>query len=252
MNFNEFDRKMRIYEQFHDFKFVPDTYLVVRLDGRNFHRFTEIHKFAHPFDLLFSGYMRSTVKYLMKDTGFKFVYGYTQSDEISLLFDLHENSFDRKERKLNSILAGSASAAFTKSSMEAAVFDCRIIQLPDKERVIDYFNWRMADSVRNALSTYCYWTARHKGFSEKESSQLFAWKNNEYKNEFLFKNGINFNDVPAWQKRGVGFTYKKTLRKGVNPKTGQEMPPSEKNVLTEIDELPKKSLEYTEFLKGII
>ena len=27
------------------------------------------------------------------------------------------------------------------------------------------------------------------------------------KNELLFQRGINFNDLPSWQKRGVGFYW---------------------------------------------
>jgi tRNA(His) guanylyltransferase len=53
--------------------------------------------------------MIETVKHLM-NCGVRIVYGYTQSDEISLLLHPNETSFNRKERKLNSILPGEASA----------------------------------------------------------------------------------------------------------------------------------------------
>ena len=46
--------------------------------------------------------------------GFNVVYGYTESDEISLLFPVTK-SFNRKLRKLNSILSGEASAKFSLS-----------------------------------------------------------------------------------------------------------------------------------------
>lgn len=45
--------------------------------------------------------------------GFNVIYGYTESDEISLLFHPQENSFSRKFRKFNSVLAGEASAKFS-------------------------------------------------------------------------------------------------------------------------------------------
>ena len=35
--------------------------------------------------------------------GFNIIYGYTESDEISLLFHPNENTFNRKQRKLNSV-----------------------------------------------------------------------------------------------------------------------------------------------------
>jgi tRNA(His) 5'-end guanylyltransferase len=58
--------------------------------------------------------------------GFRVIYGYTQSDEISLLFHPEENSFGRKTRKLNSILAGEASAKFSLQLGDHGSFDCRI------------------------------------------------------------------------------------------------------------------------------
>ena len=43
------------------------------------------------------------------------------------------------------------------------------------------------------------------------------------KNEYLFQHGINFNELPAWQKRGSG-VYWQTLEKiGFNPRTGENV-----------------------------
>ena len=42
------------------------------------------------------------------------------------------------------------------------------------------------------------------------------------KNEVLFRHGINFNDVPNWQKRGTGFRWESYEKPGVNPKTGEQ------------------------------
>ena len=58
--------------------------------------------------------------------GFNMLYGFTESDEISLLFSPDENSFGRKLRKLISILAGEASAKFSLRLGDMACFDCRI------------------------------------------------------------------------------------------------------------------------------
>ena len=44
--------------------------------------------------------MVDTVKALM-NYGFRVIYGYTESDEISLLFHPEENTFARKVRKYN-------------------------------------------------------------------------------------------------------------------------------------------------------
>ena len=112
MNFDELDKKMRIYEQSLDQVILPETYMVARLAGRSFTKLTkETCNFEVPFDIQFRDMMVQTVKALM-ECGFRVIYGYTQSDEISLLLAPEENAFGRKVRKYNSTLAGEASAVF--------------------------------------------------------------------------------------------------------------------------------------------
>lgn len=133
------DKKMRAFELNMDQKVLPELYMVARLDGRGFTRLTkELLSLDKPFDVRFRDAMIQTVKHLM-NSGFKIDYAYTESDEISLLFNKEENGFDRKTRKLVSILAGEASAMFTQAMGVLGVFDCRIIPLPNENLVVDYF-----------------------------------------------------------------------------------------------------------------
>ena len=156
MKFDDFDKEMRIYEESLDQYILPDMYIAARLDGRSFTRLTkEICEFEAPFDVKFRDLMVETVKSLM-NVGFRIVYGYTESDEISVLFHHDDNTFGRKVRKINTTLAGEASAAFSLALGQAATFDCRVIPLPNKSRVADYFVWRQEDSHRNSLNAHCY------------------------------------------------------------------------------------------------
>lgn len=157
MKFNELDKKMRAFELSMDQVVTPDVYIIARLDGRGFTRLTkETLKLDRPFDLRFRDAMIETARHLM-NCGFNMSYGYTESDEISLLLQKDEGSFGRKTRKLISILAGEASASFSMAMGSKGVFDCRIAPLPNENRVIDYFRWRAEDANRNALNAYCYW-----------------------------------------------------------------------------------------------
>ena len=109
MNFDKLDKEMRIYEQSLYQCVLPGMHLAARLDGRNITRLTkEICKFEAPFDVKFRDIMAETVKPLM-DCGFNVVYGYTESDEISLLFNDSEKTFGRKVHKYDSILSGQRS-----------------------------------------------------------------------------------------------------------------------------------------------
>ncbi|MCR6638561.1 MAG: tRNA(His) guanylyltransferase Thg1 family protein [Sporocytophaga sp.] len=164
MKFDELDSKMRVYETAHDVCVLPGIYMVARIDGRGFTKLTkEVHPFEAPFDVRFRDYMIETVKHLM-NCGFKVIYGYTESDEISLLFDLNESLFSRKHRKYNSVLAGEASAKFSLLLGGLAAFDCRICELPNKHLVVDYFRWRNEDAYRNSLNAHCYWALRKDNF----------------------------------------------------------------------------------------
>ena len=220
--------------------------MVARIDGRGFTRLTkQVRQFKAPFDETFRDYMIETVKHLM-DCGFKIKYGYTESDEISLLFDLNDNGFGRKERKLNSVLAGEASAKFSLLLGDLAAFDCRISQLPSEKLVVDYFRWRNEDSCRNALNAHCYWLLREQGQSPAKATTYLSGKSVAEKNEFLFQNGVNFNDIPNWQKRGTGLYWEKYEKPAVNQKTGKQVTAIRSRIKVDMD-LPMRD-EYDAFI----
>ena len=246
MKFEDLDKKMRVYEQSLDQVMLPEIYLVARLDGRGFTRLTkEVCKFEAPFDERFRNLMENTVKALM-DCGFNIVYGYTQSDEISLLFHPEENSFGRKVRKYNSVLAGVASASFSLQLGQQAVFDCRVVPLPTVERVQDYFLWRQEDAHRNALNSHCYWMLRKEGASVRAATGQLKGQTVAYKNELLFQHGINFNELPAWQKRGIGLYWKQVEREGYNPIKKEKVVTLRRELTTDYD-LPFGE-EYAKFI----
>ncbi len=139
MKFDDFDKRMRVYEQSIDQYIVPGMYIAARLDGRSFTKLTrEICKFEAPFDSRFRDLMVDTTKHIM-NCGFKVLYGYTESDEISLLFSPDNSAFANKVRKINTILAGEASGYFSLALGKAVCFDCRVVPLPNIELVKDYF-----------------------------------------------------------------------------------------------------------------
>lgn len=221
MVFDELDKQMRVYEQSLDQIILPEIYMVARLDGRGFTRLTkEICNFEAPFDAKFRDLMTHTVEKLM-DCGFRILYGFTESDEISLLFAPGDNAFGRKVRKYNSTLAGEASAAFSLALGQVATFDCRIVPLPTKERVKDYFLWRQEDAHRNSLNAHCYWTLRKEGKTVLEATKELEGKSVSFKNELLFSRGINYDDLPSWQKRGIGLWKENYVKVGLNPVTGE-------------------------------
>ena len=250
MKFNDLDRKMRAFEAADDPSVLPGLSIVVRLDGRSFTKLTkETHPFEAPFDERFRDYMVETTRHLML-AGFQAVYGYTQSDEISLLLSPDDDTFGRRQRKLLSVLSGEASARFSLLLGDVACFDSRLIPLPDRQSIVDYFRWRNEDAHRNALNAHCYWFQRKAGQSAREASDALERMGTSDKNELLFENGINFNDLPDWQKRGIGVFWETYEKEAINPQTGETVMAERRRLASEMH-LPMKD-GYDRFIERFL
>lgn len=250
MKFDELDATMRVFETAHDICVLPKVFMVARLDGRSFTRLTkEIHQFEAPFDERMRDMMVETTHHLM-NCGFDCLFGYTQSDEISLLFSPEINTFDRKLRKFNSILAGEASARFSLLLGDMACFDCRISELPTVNLVCDYFRWRNEDAHRNSLNAWCYWTLRKEGETVKEATGTLEKMSVGEKNELLFQRGINFNNLPLWQKRGTGLYWESYEKEAVNKLTGEKVFVTRRRIKVDY-ELPMRD-DYSKFIESFL
>lgn len=250
MKFDDFDLKMREYETSSDVCVAEDVWMVARIDGRGFTRLTkDVCKYEAPYDVRFRDLMIATTKSLMQ-CGFHVVYGYVQSDEISLLFDLQEKQFGRKMRKFNSVLAGQASAHFSLGIGQLATFDCRVSQLPDRQHVVDYFRWRQQDAIRNSLNSWCYWKMRESGCSARRATSRMVGmtvqeKQQTLKDEF----GVDFELQPRWQRHGVGLRWERYSKEATNRLTGVKVEVNRRRI--EVDsELPRGDT-YRRYLSGL-
>ena len=235
MRFDDLDKIMRTYEESLDQYIEPDRLIIARLDGRSFTRLTkEVCEFRKPFDEGFRDLMVVTVMHLMKEAGFNVVRGFTESDEISLLLAPDSTQFNRKVRKLNSILAGEASAYFSLQLGMPACFDCRIIPLPDQERVDDYFSWREEDANRNALNSWCYWTLREDGFNAADAQGHIKGKSIEEKKGLLRQYNIEYDTQPLWQRKGIHVRWVEVEKEGWNPILNTSVTTTRKELIVEL------------------
>ena len=235
MRFDDLDKIMRTYEESLDQYIEPDKFIIARLDGRSFTKLTkETCDFKKPFDVNFRDLMVDTVMHLMKECGFNIVKGFTESDEISLLFATDSIQFNRKVRKLNSILAGEASAYFSLQLGIPACFDCRIIPLPDQERVDDYFSWREEDANRNALNSWCYWTLREDGFNAADAQGHIKGKSIEEKKGLLRQYNIEYDTLPLWQRKGIHVRWVEVEKGGWNPILNTSVTTTRKELTAEL------------------
>ena len=236
MEDDEFESAQRAREWFHTLTVPPGMWVIIRVDGRSFSRFTA-DRFSKPFDPGFSELMVHAATTLLTELGAW--YAYTESDEISVLLPPASDLFGRSLEKLVSISAGLASAAFTRAYGQAVCFDSRAWIGASREDVIDYFAWRQGDAARCALNGWCYWTLRNAGKTAAEATGDMRRAKRADKNELLFLHGINFNDVPAWQRRGVGLWQEEYQRDGYDPIRETEVTATRRRVHVERN-LPMK------------
>lgn len=225
-------RMKTYYEQISKTKLMRRTPVVIRIDGKAFHTFTR--GFARPFDGLLMDAMQRTTQYLCENIQ-GCVFGYTQSDEISLvLVDYQrfesEAWFDYEVQKLCSISASMATMAFNRfftenvemnqchpayeqteadriaaeqimgrmpyylaSIRKGAMFDARCFNIP-KEEVTNMIYWRQLDASRNSIQMVGQAYFSHKELEGKSCSNIQDMLMEQY--------GINWNNLPAYQKRG--------------------------------------------------
>jgi len=141
---------------------------------------------------------------------------YVASDEMNVLF-LYAAPFRRRIEKVDSILAGIASSAFSLSAARLfkkqliTAFDSRII-VSSQEKVTEYLTWRQGDAWRNHNNAYAYWLFRRNGYEPTEATKKLKGLGTKDLHEILFSHDINLTQTPAWQRRGI-LVYKGPYQK---------------------------------------
>src|SRR5262245_55418309 len=240
---DEFEARMRRLECFHSVRCPDGAWVILRLDGRSFTRFTE-ERCEKPFDPRFHDWMIGAARAVLADFGG--LYAYTQSVEISIVLPRDWALFDREVEKAVSVSAGLASATFALACGSAAHFDARAVVAATDDQVIDYFRWRQTDAGRCALNGWCYWTLRNEGADARTATKQLDGLSMAAKHELLFCRGVNFNNLPLWQRRGTGLSWQTCEHAGRNPVTGAPVT-VERRRMREDRELPAGD-EYTAYV----
>ncbi len=214
--------RMKMYESANSRRAIPLLPVVARIDGKCFSSYTR--GMGRPYDERMSRTMNIVTQILAKETNA--LVGYTQSDEISLVWysdDPKSQIFmDGKIMKMVSILASLATATFNKevhqifqSWLPNALFDARVWELPTLEEAANVFLWREQDAVRSSVQM-----AAQSVYSHKE----LHCKNNKEMHEMLHQKDINWNDYPAYFKRGQ-WTQKRKVERPFTADEIENLPP---------------------------
>lgn len=225
MDTSDLAKRIKDYEMRDRYFLQKRIPVAIRVDMRAGHTFTR--GFERPFDDIFMKSMQETAKYMCENMG-NAKFAYVQSDEITLILVDYQTLtteawFDYRVEKLCSISASMATMAFNKffyenvfqyngmASMDmsnkeypykeiyakaiekGAMFDARCFNIP-KEEVTNLIYWRQLDASRNSVQM-----VGQAYFSQKELQDKSC---NDIK-DMLMTKGVNWNDLPTYQKRGT-------------------------------------------------
>jgi tRNA(His) guanylyltransferase len=199
----ELSDRMKKYESLTEDRLLVGVPILARLDGRSFHTFTK--GMDRPYDVKLSDMMRNTMRYLCQES--HALCGYTQSDEITLLWHTTKPEsqmfFDGRVQKLCSVLAAMATVKFNDDLRHYypdkvnafPVFDCRVFHVPNETEAANCFVWREMDATRNSIQMLGQAHFSHKELHQKSCNMI---------QEMLFQEkGINWSkDVSDRFKRG--------------------------------------------------
>lgn len=203
---------------------TPGVPVAIRIDGKAFHTFTR--GFKKPFDRVLMTSMQKTMQYLCQNIQ-GCVFGYTQSDEITLILIDYQNIdtdcwFGYQVQKVCSVAASMATMAFNKfftknvnyfemthehddtineycttlvnAAEKGAMFDARCFNIP-KEEVANLIYWRQLDATRNSIQMVAQANFPHKELQGRTCNML--------QDKLFLEKGINWNSYPIDCKRGA-------------------------------------------------
>ncbi|KAF9483189.1 tRNAHis guanylyltransferase [Pholiota conissans] len=150
---------------------LPGTYMLFRLDGHSFHRFSDKHEFTKPNDVRALQLMDHAAKDVMEEYT-DIVLAFGESDEYSFLLRKSTTLYNRRESKIVSTLTSLFTSCYVfhwpkyfpdRPILYPPSFDGRIVLYPTEKHVRDYFAWRQADTHINNLYNTTFWALVQQG-----------------------------------------------------------------------------------------
>lgn len=158
---------------------LRNCWIVVRVDGKGFHKFCDVHGFEKPNDNRGLNLMSLAAVNVMQEFN-EIVIAYGQSDEYSFVFKRDSMVYERRRDKLVSYVASLFTSAYifnwgyifkdTVPLKYPPVFDARAVLYPTDQNLRDYLSWRQADVHINNLYNTAFWNLVASGLTNAEVS----------------------------------------------------------------------------------
>ncbi|KAG5529284.1 hypothetical protein RHGRI_029845 [Rhododendron griersonianum] len=185
--------------------------IVVRIEGLDFRRFSDVHKFEKPNDEKALNLMNTCAAAILEEYP-DIVFSYGFRDEYSFVFKKKSTFYKRRASKILSVIVSLFSSVYVTKwkdyfrQMElrfAPSFQSRIITCASMEVLQAYLTWRQNDChVQNQCNT-CLWMLIKSGNSEREAQEVLKGTGKQERNELLFQQfGINYKKLPSMFRQG--------------------------------------------------
>lgn len=177
--YDDLGDRMKAYERATESVVSSSEYLILRIDGKGFSKYTK--KFEKPFDNLLADIMDLVTTDLVASLHASL--GYTQSDEITIVIAPKDSPlFGGRVQKLVSVVASMATAYFNEymrfympTVNNLAFFDARVFTVPTLQEAINAVYWRAIDAKRNSVSSAFRWNHGHKEMMNKAVPEMLAY-----------------------------------------------------------------------------
>ncbi|KAI0149846.1 tRNA guanylyltransferase [Hypoxylon sp. NC0597] len=192
---------------------LPNTWIVVRIDGRGFTKLCAKYSFEKPNDRRALDLMNAAAKAVMSEIH-DITIAYGVSDEYSFVFHKTCTLFERRSSKIVSTIVSTFTAYYihlwstyfpdTPLSPPLPSFDGRAVCYPSVQNLRDYMSWRQVDCHINNLYNTTFWSlVQLGGMNAKDAEKFLSGTLAADKNEILFsKFKINYNNEPEIFKKG--------------------------------------------------
>ncbi|KAL3235199.1 tRNA(His) guanylyltransferase [Nakaseomyces bracarensis] len=194
---------------------LPQSYIVVRIDGKKFHEFSKYYEFEKPNDLRALRLMNACAKNVVLHYRHDMICAYGESDEYSFVLKKDTELYKRRKDKLATLFVSLFTSNYVAlwpkfftgvelHPKHLPFFDARCVVYPNIQTIRDYVTWRYVDTHINNLYNTAFWQLIQVcGMSAQEAEKRLSGTVSSEKNEILFKDcGINYNNEPEMYKKG--------------------------------------------------
>ncbi|KAG9159360.1 hypothetical protein Leryth_025386 [Lithospermum erythrorhizon] len=191
-------------------KLLPSTWIVIRIDGCHFHKFSDIHDFEKPNDTNALNLMNSCAMAVVEEFN-DVVFAYGVSDEYSFVLKKDSQFYGRRPSEIVSVITSFFTSVYVMKWKECFLltklklspyFDGRAICYPSKEILLDYLAWRQVDCHINNQYNTCFWMLVKSGMTKTKAQEYLKGTQTQEKNKLLNRFGIDYNTLPIMFRQG--------------------------------------------------